>query len=74
MMPAGPSETTSRGSPRPRRRMSWKKALTVSASSLEPAIRCSNTLAPLAVKPHAASTGSRFCPGRIRSAMPSMNR
>ena len=51
-----------------------KKALTVSASSLEPAIRCSNTLAPLAVKPHAARTGSRFCPGRMRSAMPSMNR
>ena len=68
MVPATPSETTSRGSPRPRRRMSWKKALTVSASSLEPAIRCSGTLAPPMVKPQAARTGSRFCPGRMRSA------
>lgn len=25
-------------------------------------------------KTQAASTGSRFCPGRMRSAMPSMNR
>ena len=55
-------------------RISWKNALTVSASSLEPAIRCSRTLAPLDVKPHAASTGSRSCPGRMRSAMPSTNR
>ena len=29
MMPATPSETTGKGSPRPRRRLSWKKALTV---------------------------------------------
>src|SRR5512132_3693121 len=46
-IPGAPSETTSSGSPRPRARMSWKNAMTVSASSLEPAIRCSRTLAPL---------------------------
>src|SRR5512132_905355 len=44
-IPGAPSETTSSGSPRPRARMSWKNAVTVSASSLEPAIRCSRTLA-----------------------------
>jgi hypothetical protein len=54
--------------------MSWKKALTVSASSLEPAIRCRSTLVPVAVKPQAAITGSRRWPGRMRSAMPSTNR
>ena len=31
-------------------------------------------LLPAAVKPQAASTGSRLLPGRIRSATPSMNR
>ena len=36
-IPGAPSETTSSGSPRPRARMSWKNAVTVSASSLEPA-------------------------------------
>ena len=74
IMPGAPSETTSSGSPSPRARMSWKKAVTVSASSLEPAIRCKSTLAPVAVWPQAAITGSRRWPGRMRSAMPSMNR
>src|SRR5512132_220763 len=73
-IPGAPSETTSSGSPRPRARMSWKNAVTVSASSLEPAIRCSRTLAPLEVCPQAASTGARRCPGRSRSAIPSTNR
>jgi hypothetical protein len=72
--PGAPSETTSSGSPRPRARMSWKNAVTVSASSLEPAIRCSRTLTPPQVCPQAASTGSRRCPGRSRSAIPSTNR
>ena len=74
MMPEAPSLTTSKGSPSPRLRMSWKKAETVSASSFEPAIRCKSTLRPSTVKPQAASTGSRRCPGRMRSAIPSMNR
>ena len=37
-------DATSSGSPRPRARMSWKKAVTVSASSLEPAMRCKQDL------------------------------
>src|SRR3954451_17297954 len=41
MIPGAPSETTSSGAPRPRPRMSWKKARTVSVSSFDPAIRCS---------------------------------
>lgn len=39
MTPAAPSLTTRSGSPRPRRRMSWKNADTVSVSSFERAIR-----------------------------------
>ena len=49
MTPGAPSDTTRSGSPNPRARMSWKKALTVSASSLEPAIRCSSTRLPVIV-------------------------
>jgi hypothetical protein len=74
MMPAAPSEVTSSGSFRPRLFMSSKNAVTVSASSLEPAIMCSSTRRPSIVKPHAARTGSRLAPGRKRSAMPSTNR
>src|SRR5215203_3619907 len=68
MIPGAPSETTSSGSPRPRPRMSWKKARTVSVSSFDPAIRCSRTLR------QAARTGSRAWPARSRSAMPSTKR
>src|SRR5690349_19820818 len=46
MMPGAPSEVTSSGSARPRRFMSSKNAVTVSASSFDPAIRCSNTRRP----------------------------
>ena len=46
MIPGAPSETTSTGSPRPRPRMSWKNARTVSVSSFEPAISASSTLRP----------------------------
>ena len=44
MMPGAPSEVTR--SFRPRLFMSWKNAVTVSASSLEPAIMCSGTRRP----------------------------
>src|SRR6185437_4583574 len=74
MMPGAPSEVTRSGSFRPRLFMSSKNAVTVSASSLEPAIMCSSTRRPSMVKSQAARTGSRFAPGRKRSAMPSTNR
>ena len=74
MMPGAPSEVTRSGSFRPRLFMSSKDAVTVSASSLEPAIMCSSTRRPSIVKPQAARTGSRLAPGRKRSAMPSTNR
>src|SRR5829696_463715 len=64
MIPGAPSETTSSGSPRPRPRMSWKKARTVSVSSFDPAIRCSRTLPPASPMPQAARTGSRAWPAR----------
>src|SRR5262245_44499497 len=60
MMPGVPSEVTSSGSFRPRRFMSSKNAVIVSASSLEPVIMCSSTRRPSIVKPQAARTGSRF--------------
>ncbi len=41
-----------------------RKADTVSPSSFEPAIGGNSTLRPSKVKPQAASTGSRFWPGR----------
>ncbi len=43
MMPGAPSEVTNSGSLRPFLFMSSKKAITVSASSFEPAIRCTRT-------------------------------
>ena len=54
--------------------MSWKKAETVSWSSLKPTIRPGRTLRPREVRHQAAGTGSRRWPGLIRSAMPSTNR
>src|SRR6476646_5219109 len=62
MMPGAPSEVTSCGSLRPRRFMSSKNAVTVSASSFDPAIRCSSTRRPSTVKPQATRTGSRLRP------------
>ena len=43
MMPGAPSEVTRSGSFKPRLFMSSKNAVTVSASSFDPAIMCSNT-------------------------------
>ena len=74
MMPGAPSEVTRSGSFKPRLFMSSKSAVTVSVSSLVPAIICSRTRRPSIVKPQAARTGSRLAPGRNRSAMPSTNR
>src|SRR5262245_49759698 len=70
MTPGAPSLTTSRGSPSPRARMSWKNARTVSVSSFEPAIRWSRTLRPSSLMPQAAITASRGWPARSRSAIP----
>jgi hypothetical protein len=69
MTPGAPSETTSEGSPRPRIRMSWKNARTVSVSSFEPAIRWSRTLRLSSPMPQAAITASRGWPARSRSAI-----
>src|SRR6516225_2941625 len=60
MMPAAPSEVTRSGSLRPRLFMSSKNAVTVSVSSLEPAIICSSTRRPSIVKPQAAKNRLAF--------------
>ena len=72
MMPGAPSLTTSNGSPGARKH--WKNATTVSASSFEPGIKPKRTFLPSEAMPQPAITGSRFCPERMRSAMPSMKR
>ncbi len=44
-----------------------QKIIRTKVGLLKPAMRCKSTLLPSTVKPQAASTGSRFCPGRRRS-------
>jgi hypothetical protein len=51
--------------------MSWKKARTVS-TLLGAGHQVEQDVLASAVKPQAASTGSRLLPGRMHSAMPSM--
>ncbi len=61
--PESPVRDHQQGSPRPRARRYWKKVVTVSVFSFEPAMRPSRTFFPSLVKPQAASTGSLFWPG-----------
>src|SRR5439155_8756529 len=68
------SVTTSSGSPRPPRRMSWKNVRQLSVSSLVPGLSARSTFLPSWSMPHAQSTASRARPGRSRSATSSTKR
>ena len=58
---------------RPRPVQSWKNAVTISASSFDPTIRCSSTLMAT-VKGQTARSDWCLAPGRNRSVVPSTSR
>ena len=59
MIPGAPSLTTSSGSGKPRRRMSWKNSRQLAVSSLVPGAKCNSAFLPSARIAQAASTASR---------------